>query len=86
MLRLWSHQWHEAKVVVHTSSSRVANVINAGSSRDALEMEIARNIWFVSAVNTFAINVHLRENVTSPENSIVLPDYIVQSVNVFANV
>jgi hypothetical protein len=72
--KLWSPHWKDTHVMVNTPSSRVATVINTGASRNDSEMQLARNIWLLSAVYTFTINATTKNSERLPKSHIQLSD------------
>jgi hypothetical protein len=60
--KLWASKWSHTHVIIHSPSTKAATVINTGASRHDNEMQLARNIWLLSSVHEFTINVDTQKS------------------------
>ena len=56
-LRVWTHVWHEKRIVIYCDNQAVVAVINSGKTRDPVLAAITRNIAMLTA--THDINLRL---------------------------
>jgi hypothetical protein len=80
-MRLWTTVWIENNIVVHTSSPTVLKISNTGSSKDNIEMTLARNIWLVSAICKANIRANVSQQQLSIDNCKIIKQELVKTVN-----
>ena len=55
---IWGKYWKGQRMVCHCDNAAVVTIINSGSSKNPLAMQLMRSLFFMSAHFNFAISAH----------------------------